>query len=99
MEWNSLRLLFSVSESEIVSTWWQSWGVSGGGETRDANPFQRERPATFDTPSQLADPAKTICLNKMRDSGISSSKVAHSGNHSPLASRDDGARKKDKGVG
>lgn len=34
MEWNSLRLLFSVSESEIVSTWWQGGGVSGCGEPR-----------------------------------------------------------------
>lgn len=50
-------------------------------------------------PSQLADPAKTICPNKMRDSGVSGIQVANSGNHSPRASRDDGARKKDKGVG
>lgn len=89
MEWNSLRLLFSVSESEIVSTWWQGWGVSRQGWAKALKPFPR---------SQGADPANMICLNRTADPEVRCIKVTTSELRSPLA-RGDGARMRDNDVG
>lgn len=50
IEWNSLRLLFSVSESEIVSTWGQDWGSQWQGLDRGQD--QGHKPALWETGEQ-----------------------------------------------
>lgn len=76
MEWNSLRLLFSVSESEIVSTWWQA-----GRSQRLRLPKGHKLFPGRKTSNKPADkPLEVICL----DRGL---KVATNGHPSALVGR------------
>lgn len=65
IEWNSLRLLFSVSESEIVSTWGQDWGSQWQGLDRGQD--QGHKPALWETGEQKlsAKPMGRCCKDSL----------------------------------